>query len=134
VEESVPLRTLLSFKAIIMLEGNDVASGLKWALLSQSVVLMPPPKVTSWALEELLEPWVHYIPLSPDASDLEEKMAWVIDNDDIAQTISERGTLWMEDLCFHPDANDDDRWIQEEMVRRYRSHFVEARKPLELTA
>jgi hypothetical protein len=41
-----------------MIAGNDVASGLKWALFSQSVVLMPPPNHTSWAMEELLEPWV----------------------------------------------------------------------------
>jgi hypothetical protein len=54
----VDLGTLLEYKGIIMIEGNDVASGLKWALLSQSVVLMPPPKHTSWAMEELLEPWV----------------------------------------------------------------------------
>ena len=54
----VGLSTLLEYKGIIMIEGNDVASGLKWALLSQSVVLMPPPKHTSWAMEELLEPWV----------------------------------------------------------------------------
>lgn len=32
---SVTIRRLLEYKAIIMLEGNDVASGLKWALLSQ---------------------------------------------------------------------------------------------------
>lgn len=54
----VDLSALLVYKGIIMLEGNDVASGLKWALLSQSVVLMPPPRHTSWAMEELLEPWV----------------------------------------------------------------------------
>jgi hypothetical protein len=120
---STTIQKLLQYKAIIMLEGNDVASGLKWALLSQSVVLMPPPKHTSWAMEELLEPWVHFIPLNENATDVEEKMQWVIDNDEIAQRISERGTLWMEDLVFHPDAADDDRLIQEEMVRRYRAHF-----------
>ena len=107
-----------------MLEGNDVASGLKWALLSQSVVLMPTPTHTSWAMEEFLEPWVHYIPLNENATDVDEKMQWVIDNDDIAQRIAERGTLWMEDLVFHPDAEGDDRWIQEEMVRRYQAHFT----------
>jgi hypothetical protein len=51
MSSSVTIRRLLEYKAIIMLEGNDVASGLKWALLSQSVVLMPPPKHTSWAME-----------------------------------------------------------------------------------
>eukprot|EP00977_Amphora_coffeiformis_P002532 scaffold473_cov156-Amphora_coffeaeformis.AAC.14 len=49
------IRRLLEFKAIIMLEGNDVASGLKWALLSQSVVLMPPPMHTSWAMEYVVQ-------------------------------------------------------------------------------
>lgn len=58
VERKATLSRLLKYKAIIMLEGNDVASGLKWALLSHSVVLMPPPQHTSWAMEELLEPWV----------------------------------------------------------------------------
>lgn len=58
VGEKVRINYLLEYKGIIMIEGNDVASGLKWALLSQSVVLMPPPKHTSWAMEELLQPWV----------------------------------------------------------------------------
>lgn len=65
VLDGVPLMTrkidmsdMMQCKGLIMIEGNDVASGLKWALLSQSVVLMPPPKHTSWAMEELLMPWV----------------------------------------------------------------------------
>lgn len=119
----VTIRKLLQYKGIIMLEGNDVASGLKWALLSQSVVLMPEPKHTSWAMEELLEPWVHYIPLNENATDVEEKMRWVVENDEHAQRISERASLWMQDLVFHPDAAEDDRLIQEEIMRRYFALF-----------
>eukprot|EP00980_Cylindrotheca_fusiformis_P028553 scaffold22610_cov115-Cylindrotheca_fusiformis.AAC.6 len=117
---------LLKYKALVMVEGNDVASGLKWALLSQSVVLMPPPKHTSWAMEELLEPWVHYVPLDELATNIEERMQWVLDHDEEAQRIAERATLWMEDLVFHPDAAEDDRLIQEEIMRRYQAHFVAA--------
>ena len=51
------VKEMLKNKAIIMMEGNDVASGLKWALYSSSVVMMPVPTVTSWALEEMLQPW-----------------------------------------------------------------------------
>jgi hypothetical protein len=116
--------TLLKYKGLVMIEGNDVASGLKWALLSQSVVLMPVPKHTSWAMEELLEPWVHYVPLDDDASNVEELMQWVIEHDAEAQKIAERATLWMEDLVFHPDAAEDDRLIQEEIMRRYQAHFA----------
>jgi hypothetical protein len=55
---------MLKYKAIIMLEGNDLSSGFKWALLSNSVVMTQDLVYTSWAMEELLEPWVHYIPLN----------------------------------------------------------------------
>eukprot|EP00535_Pseudo-nitzschia_heimii_P010122 CAMPEP_0197182564 /NCGR_PEP_ID=MMETSP1423-20130617/6480_1 /TAXON_ID=476441 /ORGANISM="Pseudo-nitzschia heimii, Strain UNC1101" /LENGTH=587 /DNA_ID=CAMNT_0042633007 /DNA_START=233 /DNA_END=1996 /DNA_ORIENTATION=- len=114
---------LLQYKAIIMIEGNDVASGLKWALLSQSVIMMAPPKHTSWAMEELLEPWVHYVPLDEFATNVEERMRWIIDHDEEARRIAERSTLWMEDMVFHPDAMEDDRMIQTEILRRYEAQF-----------
>lgn len=61
--------------------------------------------------------------MEESASDVEEKMQWIIDHDAEAQQIAERATLWMEDLVFHPDALEDDRLIQEEILRRYRAHF-----------
>lgn len=121
---SVTVRHLLRYKGIVMLEGNDVASGLKWALLSNSVVLMPIPKHTSWAMEERLIPWIHYVPLNDDAADVEEKMQWILDHESDAKRISYAATLWMQDLVYHPDAAQDDRWIQEEMLRRYQLHFI----------
>lgn len=121
---TVSVRYLLQYKGIVMLEGNDVASGLKWALLSNSVVLMPRPKHTSWAMEELLQPWVHYVPLNDKVTDVEEKMQWILEHDKEAQRISYAATLWMQDLVFHPDAAEDDRWIEEEILRRYLRHFV----------
>jgi hypothetical protein len=76
------LRELLRYKGIIVIPGNDVASSLKWALYSKSVVLMPPipsskmlssrsttnrwndPTIAvSWAMEPFLQPWIHYIPI-----------------------------------------------------------------------
>jgi Glycosyl transferase family 90 len=65
----------------------------------------------------------HYIPLDDFATNVEERMQWIVDHDEEAQRISERATLWMEDLIFHPDAAEDDRLIQEEILRRYQSHF-----------
>jgi hypothetical protein len=124
VGETITVKEMMRYKGIIMLEGNDVASGLKWALLSQSVVLMPTPRHTSWCMEELLEPWVHYIPLKDDASDAAEMMKWLVDNEEEGRRIAQRGTLWMEDLIFHPDAARDDRLIKEELLRRYFAHFA----------
>jgi hypothetical protein len=66
----------------------------------------------------------HYVPLDDFATNVEERMQWVLDHDEEAQRISERATLWMEDLVFHPDAAEDDRLVQEEILRRYQKHFV----------
>ncbi|CAB9504438.1 lipopolysaccharide core biosynthesis protein [Seminavis robusta] len=117
------LASQLQFKALIMPEGNDVASGLKWALYSNSVVIMPEPTRTTWGMEELLVPWKHYIPMEPYGKDAHQKMQWVLDHEDEAQMIARRATLWMEDLLFHPDAQKDDQVISRELIRRYFNHF-----------
>jgi hypothetical protein len=115
---------MLKYKAIIMLEGNDVSSGLKWALFSNSVVLTQTPTCTSWAMEELLQPWVHYIPINDNLSDVEEKVQWVLDHDVEAQTIARNGRLWIADLVYHPDADKDNEDILDETLKRYSSHFT----------
>jgi hypothetical protein len=51
-------------------------------------------------------------------------MQWVLDNDEQAQLIAQRGTLWIQDLVLHPDASNDDKRIQDEIIRRYRAHFL----------
>jgi Glycosyl transferase family 90 len=124
VGPKVGMKDLLKYKAIVFLEGNDVSSGVKWALYSQSIVLMPRPTVTSWAMEELLEPWVHYVPIGEDLSDVEEKIQWVLDHDLEAFEITKRATLWMYDLTLHPDAAVDDKAIYREILLRYRAQWM----------
>jgi len=112
-------KDILEYKILISLEGNDVSSGLKWMLFSNSVVMMKPATLTSWAMEELLVPWLHYLPLNEDGSNAEEMVKWVGENDRKAQRIAERGTLFMYDLVYHPDAEKDDFDIKKEILRRY---------------
>lgn len=121
IRERVGVDIVQQFKVIISFEGNDVASGLKWMLQSTSVVLMPPPTRTSWAMEELLQPWIHYIPMHPNGSNAEERVQWVLDHDREARRIAERATLFIYDLVYHPDAIEDDKQIRLEMTKRYRA-------------
>lgn len=79
-------------------------------------------------MEERLEPWIHFIPLSPDLSDVESKVQWMLDHSEEAQRISYRARLWILDLYFHPQAAVDDRQINKEILRRYRMHYRE-KKP-----
>uniref|UniRef100_A0A7S0AEY8 Glycosyl transferase CAP10 domain-containing protein n=1 Tax=Minutocellus polymorphus TaxID=265543 RepID=A0A7S0AEY8_9STRA len=114
----------LQCKALIVMEGNDLATGLRWSLLSRSVVMMPPPERTSWAMEEWLEPWTHYIPLNRNLTNVEEMVQWIRDNDKEARQIAERGTLFAYDLVLHPNAKKDDDDVKREILRRYRQFFV----------
>ena len=77
----------LEYKFILCLEGNDVASNLKWVMSSNSIAVMPKPKYESWFMEGLLIPDFHYILINDDYSDLETKLNYYINNPDKALDI-----------------------------------------------
>lgn len=64
------------YRYIVSLEGNDVATNLKWIMSSNSLCLMPPPTYETWFAEARIEPNVHYVPLAPDFSDFADKVAY----------------------------------------------------------
>jgi hypothetical protein len=64
----------LDYRFIMALEGNDVASNLKWVMSSNSLAVMPRPTVESWFMESRLVPGVHYVEVRDDFSDLESQM------------------------------------------------------------
>lgn len=86
----------LKYKYILMLEGNDVATGLKWQLTSNSVVFMAKPTTVSFLMEDVLVPFVHYVPLKDDYSNLIEMVHWARENDEKCKWISRQATLYSE--------------------------------------
>lgn len=86
----------LRSKFLLCLEGNDVASGLKWMMYSNSCVIMPKPRVSSWACEELLQPFVHYIPVRHDLSDILEVYSWCIGNPTSCKSVAANGKRFIE--------------------------------------
>jgi hypothetical protein len=62
----------LRFKYIISIEGNDVATNLKWIMHSNSLCLMPKPKFETWFLESQLVAGVHYAEIAEDFSNLQQ--------------------------------------------------------------
>lgn len=77
----------LGHKLIVSLEGNDVASNLKWIMSSNSVAVMPRPKYETWFMEGTLRPDYHYIEIKSDYSDLIEKCQYYIAHPDEAEAI-----------------------------------------------
>lgn len=77
----------LKWRYIISLEGNDVASNLKWIMSSQSIAVMPKPKFETWFMEGTLVGGYHYIEIKDDYSDLPEKLAYYNEHPQEAQAI-----------------------------------------------
>ncbi|MCD8072994.1 MAG: lipopolysaccharide biosynthesis protein [Alistipes sp.] len=81
------IREHLDYKFIMTLEGNDVASNLKWVMSSNSIAVMPRPTCETWFMEGKLIPDHHYIEVKSDFSDLEEKLNYYIEHPKEAQRI-----------------------------------------------
>ena len=77
----------LRHRYIVSIEGNDVATNLKWIMASQSLCIMPRPRYETWFMEGRLVPGVHYAEVRPDFADLEETIAHYDRNEDEARAI-----------------------------------------------
>lgn len=77
----------LDYKFVMALEGNDVASNLKWVMSSNSIAVMPQPTCETWFMEGTLIPDYHYIEIKADFSDLEERMNYYIEHINEAEAI-----------------------------------------------
>lgn len=91
VAGSQSVEQMMACRYLISVEGNDVATGLKWMLYTESVVLMAHPTKETWALEGALVPWTHYVPLARDYEDLAERLAWCEANLERAAAIARAG-------------------------------------------
>ena len=96
VKGSMSKLEMLKYKYQISMEGNAGTSDLQWKLQSNSVVLMKKPRIETWLMEGLLEPYVHYIPLKDDYSDLEHIISWCKDNDDKCLEIVKNANIFMK--------------------------------------
>lgn len=86
----------LEYKFILALEGNDVATNLKWIMSSNSIAVMPRPKYETWYMEGTLIPDFHYICIENDYSDLEEKLNYYIHNTAKALEIIDNAHTYIE--------------------------------------
>ncbi len=105
----------LAYKFIFSIEGNDVATNLKWVMSSNSVCFMPPPEYETWFMEGTLVPGRHYVELAPDYSDLEEKYRFYLARPDLCQEIIGHANAYVRGFC---DIDREMR-IARAVVRRY---------------
>ena len=85
--EKMSISEHLAYRYILALEGNDVASNLKWIMSSNSLAVMPKPTYETWFMEGKLKGGYHYVEVKPDLSDIEEKMDYYSAHPDEAEAI-----------------------------------------------
>ena len=123
IAKKMTIEEMLKCKFLLSLEGNDVATNLKWILLSNSVVIMAKPTKCSWFMEEMLLPFVHYVPLNDDNSNIEEMYNWCMANLDKCKTISQNATKHMKKFLN----NDNEKYVITEVLKAYfdRVRFID---------
>lgn len=89
------IREHLRYKFILCIEGNDVATNLKWVMSSNSIAVMPRPRYETWFREGTLRPNVHFIEIRDDYSDLEEKLDYYIQHPEEAEAIIENAHAYI---------------------------------------
>lgn len=93
----------LGHKYLIDLDGYVASTpGTAWKLLSNCAVFKRDSRFQLW-FSQLLRPWIHYIPLKEDLSDIFEKITWAQDHDLEVQVIAEQGRAFAsENLTIEP--------------------------------
>jgi hypothetical protein len=107
LRDAMSVRELLRYKYLLVLEGWGMASSLKWMLYSNSVVFMAKPTKTSWAMEEKLVPYIHYVPLWQNHSNLPQQLQWARTHDEECRQIVQYSRHYMERLVTSPQAQQD---------------------------
>ena len=123
VRSRTKITEMSKYKYLLSVEGNDVATGLKWMLYTNSVVLMSPPTKATWAMEDLLLPFVHYLPLEHDYSNLLEMLEWAEQHQEACQEISKRATDYVERLWSSKQAQIDYDILRTRLATAYVNQF-----------
>ena len=116
----------LKYKYILNLEGNDIATGLKWQLASNSVVFMAKPTTVSFLMEDLLVPFVHYIPVNDDFSNIIEMVHWARKHDRKCKWIAEQATLYIQRLWMSKRAKKENAAVKGYIADAYQRQFGQA--------
>ena len=86
----VPFEEHCKYKYLVNLRGVAASFRLNHLFLCNSVVLNVESDMVEF-FYHALKPWVHYVPIRGDLGDLLDKVAFLKENDHIAQEIANRG-------------------------------------------
>ncbi len=93
----VPFEEQSKYKYILHLDGNVAAYRLAKSMLLGSVILLQETGSRVW-FQHMLIPYVHYVPVKEDLSDLISQTKWCISNDQECKRIAENSLVLGEKI------------------------------------
>ena len=94
----LPIKNQLQYKFIFAIEGNDVASNLKWIMSSNSIPIMPKPKFETWFAESLLEPEKNFIEIDDDFSNVDSQIEFYLARPKLCMDIIKENHRYVSDF------------------------------------
>jgi hypothetical protein len=100
-EDSIPSHLYYhNYQTALVLNGIGAAFRLTRHFEYQQAVILQAYKHEEWFTKYLL-PWVHYVPVAEDLSDLQERLEWVRDHSEEMRVIAENGRkFFLQHLTF----------------------------------
>jgi hypothetical protein len=86
--DRVPPEVHANYKYLFIVDGNCIASSHQWIFGSGSVPIMITHPNNEFWFKRYLKPMETYVPIDYSLCDLEEKIQWLVDNDDKARQIA----------------------------------------------
>ena len=108
------------YKYIFIIDGNLIASNHQWVFGSGSVPIMVTHPGNNYWFKNYLIPMKHYVPISYDLSDLEEKIEWLVNNDDKAKEIATNALEFSREV-FNPSFQR--KYIDEQLTDLYNKNL-----------
>ena len=110
--------TMTSQKIFFIVDGNVVASNHMWGFATGAVPFLI-SNAYCW-FSEFLKPYVNYIPIAYDLSDLAEKIEWINNNDTVAKVIA-TGALELTRTIFSAE-------FQRQYLRESISKYIDLKE------
>ena len=79
---------------MLYVDGIGPSSRLAYLLQLRSTVFIPEMHIPNWPMA-LLRPYVHYVPVHRNLSNLQQQLRWAEANDDDARAIAARGATFV---------------------------------------
>ena len=94
--ERVSFSEHFRYKYILIVDGNMIASNHQWVFGSGSVPIMVSHPENRYWFQRFMVPGVHYVEVAYDLSDLNDKIDWLLENDDAAREIVQNAVHFSE--------------------------------------